>query len=159
MTLHLQFTDYTFRFVLQIDSVTGIQNKLKDWALENSRKKVPNVDKLAIITNQTPQNIHDIMNHEGLELDMMALHWLPENSNEFDHKSPEEQKVILKSYGYVVNSYVYDSANHGSFCRLFNHRCDDGKGSMVKSQHVHTVRQDQRIPTIAFFAQVSVQFQ
>ena len=141
-----------------MDSVTSIQNKLKDWALENPRNEVPNVEKLAIITNQTPQNIHDIMDREGLELDMMALHWLPENSSEFDRKSDKEQKKIQEDYSYVVNSYVYDSANHGSFCRLFNHRCDDGKGSMVKWQYVHTVRQDQRIPTIAFFAQVSFPF-
>lgn len=45
-------------------------------------------------------------------------------------------------------------ANHGSICRLFNHRCDDEKGPMLKWQYVHTLMQDQRMPTIAFFAQV-----
>jgi len=141
------------KYVLKMEPIIASQDRSKNWAFNNAKNGVPNLDKLAIITNQTPQNIHDIMNHGGFEVDWLGLHWLPQNSDEYNLKSEAEQKQIDKDYRYILNNYIYDSANHGSICRLFNHRCDDGQGPMVKSQYVHTVRQDQRIPTIAFFAQ------
>jgi len=141
------------RFVLQIEPIFNLQDISRDWALENGTDGRPNLDKIARITNQTPRNIHDIMNHGGFEPDVLTLHWLPQNSTEYENKSEVEKTKIDKDFTYIINSYIYDSANHGSICRLFNHRCDDGKGPMVESQYVYTVRQDQRMPTIAFFAQ------
>jgi len=143
---------YRFRYVLKIEPIFTLEENSSNWALDYGNNDGPNLDKIAIITNQSPQNIHDIMHNRGFELEFLPLYWLPQNTTEYENKTEAEQMQIDKDYTYIMNSYLYDSANHGSICRLFNHRCDDGKGPMVKAQYVHTVRQDQRMPTIAFFA-------
>ena len=95
-----------------MEPVIDTQDRSNKWAIENARNEVPNLDKLAIITNQTTQNIHDIMHNEGFTPDMLALHWLPENSSDFNNKSENERKKIQKDYRYVVNSYIYDSGKY-----------------------------------------------
>ena len=154
-----------------MDPIFALEENSRNWALDYGNNDGPNLNKLALITNQTPQNIHELMHDRGFELECLPLYWLPQNTTEYENKTDAEKTQIDKDFRYILNSYIYDSgkyshsfrgkityfkfsANHGSICRLFNHRCDDEKGPMVKSQYVHTVRQDQRIPTIAFFAKV-----
>ena len=92
-----------------MEPIIASQDRSKNWAFNNAKNGVPNLDKLAIITNQTPQNIHDIMNHGGFEVDWLGLHWLPQNSDEYNLKSEAEQKQIDKDYRYILNNYIYDS--------------------------------------------------
>ena len=104
-----------------MEPVIDTQDRSNKWAIENARNEVPNLDKLAIITNQTTQNIHDIMHNEGFTPDMLALHWLPENSTDFNNKSENERKKIQKDYRYVVNSYIYDSGKYLFLSYRMNH--------------------------------------
>ena len=69
------------------------------------------MDKIAIITNQSPQNIHDIMHNRGFELEFLPLYWLPQNTTEYENKTEAEQTQIDKDYTYIMNSYLYDSGN------------------------------------------------
>ena len=92
-----------------MDPISERQEVSKNWALKNRNDQGPNLDKLAQITNQTPQNIHEIMNDGGLDLNLMPLYWVPENSNEYDLMSEAEQALIQNRYTYVTNSYICDS--------------------------------------------------
>ena len=100
---------HRFRYVLQIEPIEDIQKKSMNWALENGDDKRPNLDKIALMTNQTPRDIHRIMNDGGFEPDLLPFHWHPQNSIEYEYKSKAEQTQIDKDFAYITNSYVYDS--------------------------------------------------
>ena len=42
-------------------------------------------------------------------MDLLGLHWLPQNSTWYELKSRAEQKEIEKGQTYVTNTYIYDS--------------------------------------------------
>ena len=104
-----------FRYVLQIDPIDQLQRKSMNWAQENGNNDGPNLDKLALITNQTPRDIHQIMNDGDFELDVLPFHWHPKNSADYENKSKAEQTQIDKDFAYITNSYVSDSGNDSFF--------------------------------------------
>ena len=106
-----------FRYVLQIEPIDELQRKSMNWAQENGNNDGPNLDKLALITNQTPRDIHQIMNDGDYEPDLLPFHWHPQNSAEYEYKSKAEQTQIDKDFAYITNSYVYDSGKD-SYCFL-----------------------------------------
>lgn len=100
------------------------------------------------------ENLNDPKHGKRFEgpAEYFPLSWIPTcDPTKSEEEQDEFTKDVRRNYSYVINYYVYDSANHGSVCRLFNHKCEDDSGSMVKYQLVHTQRQDSRLPNIAFF--------
>ena len=94
---------------MDINSIVKTQEQSKEWAVRNAEDGLPNLSKLAIITNQTPRDLHCIMSEGEFEVDMLPFHWLPQNSDEFNTKSETEQKEIEKNYTYVVNEFISDT--------------------------------------------------
>ena len=103
---------FEFRYHVGINPIADLQDKSREWALENAENEEPNLDKLAIITNQTPLNIHCIMDEGGLEIDFLPLHWLPQNTEDFAMLTENEQIEIEKKFTYVGDEYIYDSGKY-----------------------------------------------
>ena len=101
-----------FRYVLKIEPIFAVEENSRNFALDYGNDEGPNLNKIAIITNQTPQNIHDIMHNRGFELEYLPLYWLPQNTTEYENKSEAEQTQIDNDFTYIMNSYLYDSGNY-----------------------------------------------
>ena len=101
-----------FRYVLKIEPIFAVEENSRNFALDYGNDQGPNLNKIAIITNQTPQNIHDIMHNRGFELEYLPLYWLPQNTIEYENKSEAEQTQIDNDFTYIMNSYLYDSGNY-----------------------------------------------
>ena len=98
-----------FRYHAEISPIADVQEKSKEWALENAENQEPNLDKIAAITNRTPVDIHCIMDEYELEIDLLPLHWLPQNTVWFEMRTEKEQNKIEKESAYVTNAYISDS--------------------------------------------------
>ena len=101
-------------------------------------------------------NDNDIDLHEANNGDLDILHWLPENDIEQHNLLNKQEKIKRENeHHYVTGEFVIDSAKYGTVCRYFNHTCGD---ETVVPQLVYDNRQDQRLPTIAFFTRRDIEY-